>query len=988
MLRRNISAILLTLVFAGLAPPAFAQAGRSEINGSIVDTGKAVLPGVTITVTNEETGLERTAVSSGEGTFVIPTLVPGRYTIKAELSGFSPTTQRGIVVNVGQELTVDLTLQVAGVQENITVTGQAPLVEATSSRIGTNITNAEIDSLPSQGRNQLSLMQMVPGLVPTLSPGSFEGGQYNAAGQATSANVFVTDGAYNNDSRRGGSQGTQASVALDAMAEYQVLSHQYNAEYGGGMGVVVNAVTKSGTNQVSGRVFEYLKHNKLDATDYFLKLDGEENPPYKSNVFGGNVGGPIVRNRAFYFVNVERTLRQDAANIRFPANAAPLAVSYSDTQDFTVFNSFARGDVQLSGNQNISVRWLRAHELTEKDTLIESLQVPSNWRHENDAGDQVFSVAFTSIFGSHATNELRVGHTRESLLQGSPTLFDDNWKFIGLNGRDQYDLGSQNTHPDFTAGPNTTFSADLIRDYTVDDAFTYFRSGWGGDHSFKMGFGYSSNGSRPQTIGGNANGTFNFSTNQPFDAANPFTYPRQFTVRVLGRLEYEQIDHRTNFFVQDKWQLNRRVTLNLGMRYDYQTAVPQTKNAVAPRLGLAFDVAGDGRTVIRAGTGKFYQIQGLGAIATFLTDGLFAPIFQYTTGPQLNPAPSTTGVIPTNVCLQPAGNSGLAQIGPACRALLNGIRTQLAAGAIINTTNPTLDGDRVLPYIWGYSAGIERVLAGNMAVSVDYVGNVGRDQTTLLDINVGPTNPATGRITRLGVNGFDPTGTLIPAGARNATFSRVLTYFTDDRFNTDYNSLEVALEKRHANRWSGRVAYTLAYANAVSSITDQLNPRADYGRSSLDNRHALAMSANIDVWRGLAAGFVFRTYSGRPINETIGTDVNADENNNDRPIKGVHDQIVIAACSCTRPILSPVDANGRAIPFGIDGEKQVLLDGRLQYLWRIQQRYQAGLFWELYNLTNQNNFGNPTGARNSANYMVQTTVGAPRSMQLGFRLTF
>ena len=223
---------------------------------------------------------------------------------------------------------------------------------------------------------------------------------------------------------------------------------------------------------------------------------------------------------------------------------------------------------------------------------------------------------------------------------------------------------------------------------------------------------------------------------------------------------------------------------------------------------------------------------------------------------------------------------------------------------------------------------------------------------------------------------------LIPAAARAATFRRVLQYFTDERFDTDDNSLEVALEKRHSDRWSSRVAYTLAYANAVSSITDNLDPRADYGRSSLDNRHAFALSANVDVWRGFGAGFVFRAYSGRPVNETIGTDVNGDDVNNDRPVTGVHD--------LTMPILSPVDASGRAIPFGIDGENQVLLDGRFQYIWRVRQRYQAGLFLEVYNLTNQNNFLSPTGVRTSANFRdrVSTGVGAPRSMQLGFRLTF
>ena len=194
-------------------------------------------------------------VSSAEGKFTIPTLLPGTYTIKAELQGFQVLNLTGVVLNVGQEMTVNLTLQVAGVAETITVTGQSPLVEATSSRIGTNVTSSEIDGLPSANRSQFSLMQTIPGLVPVLQIGSFEGGQFSANGQATTNNLFLVDGQNDNDSRRGGSQGTQARVSLDSMAEYQVQTHQYAAEYGGSTGVVVNSVTKSGTNKLSGRLF-------------------------------------------------------------------------------------------------------------------------------------------------------------------------------------------------------------------------------------------------------------------------------------------------------------------------------------------------------------------------------------------------------------------------------------------------------------------------------------------------------------------------------------------------------------------------------------------------------------------------------------------------------------------------------------------------------------------------------------------------------------
>src|SRR5213078_2022882 len=211
----------------------------------------------------------------------------------------------GMAVRVGEELTIALTLPLAGVAETLVVTAEAPLVESTSNRIGTSITSNEIDALPSANRSQFSLMQTIPGLVPVLQPGSFEGGQFSANGQATTSNLFLVDGQFDNDSRLGGSQGTQARVTLDTMSEYQVQTHQYGAEYGGSTGVVVNAVTKAGGNRVSGRLFEYYQSHKLEATDYFLKLAGEENPDSGSNVFGGSIGGPIIKNKFFFFGNME-----------------------------------------------------------------------------------------------------------------------------------------------------------------------------------------------------------------------------------------------------------------------------------------------------------------------------------------------------------------------------------------------------------------------------------------------------------------------------------------------------------------------------------------------------------------------------------------------------------------------------------------------------------------------------------------------------------
>ena len=193
--------------------------------------------------------------------------------------------------------------------------------------------------------------------------------------------------------------------------------------------------------------------------------------------------------------------------------------------------------------------------------------------------------------------------------------------------------------------------------------------------------------------------------------------------------------------------------------------------------------------------------------------------------------------------------------------------------------------------------------------------------------------------------------------------------------------MEVSVEKRYSDRWSGRVAYTLARSNDVSGRpSNDLNPREDYARSDTDNRHAFVTNVSVNPWRGLSTGVIFRYYSGYPINETIGSDVNRDRDNNDRPVAGVHD--------LTRPILSPLDHNGRAIRNGIDGNNTKLLDLSLQYIANLPRGQTAGFFWEIYNVLNTVNLANPTGNRNRSNFMVPVVSGRARQMQLGVRYTF
>src|SRR5687767_11923872 len=617
MMLKRIGRIGALAALSGCAAAAtFAQGGNSTISGTVFDQDKAVLPGVTVTVTNEATGISRDTVTGAEGLFLIATLLTGTYAVRAELQRFQEQTREGLVLRNEQEVTLDLTLGVAGLTESVTVSAEAPIIETTASRIGAVVTDQEIDQLPSQGRNHLSLMQLVPGLVPDLTPGEFEGGNFNANGRGTASNLWTVDGAANQDTDGGGT-GPQARITLDSMAEFQVLTHQYTAEFGGSSGVIVNAVTKSGTNDLAGRAFYYYEDDKLRATDPFVKAAGEPNPEAGRDTFGFNVGGPIVRNRAFFFFNLERNLLENAVVHTMPPEAAPLATSYADATVIKALSTFARADYTAGAN-NFSFRWQREVAPAVGEDF-ECCQTLENRQIELDSNDRMFNVGWTRLFGNRATNEARFSHVGEDRVDGNLAYMNvdpsqyrssgwiDGLKYVGLNGRDQFDIGSRNAHADFDAGMAAAHGGADSRNYTIQNATTLVS----GAHTFKGGVMWNRPMVSPQRIGANDNGTFTFRHNRPFNPANALTYPSRFSI-VLGDIIIDSTDDWYNGFFQDQWRATDRLTLNLGVRYDYQTMTPQSKDAFAPRLGFAYDLNGDGRTAIRGGFGKFYEYHLVG----------------------------------------------------------------------------------------------------------------------------------------------------------------------------------------------------------------------------------------------------------------------------------------------------------------------------------------------------------------------------------------
>ena len=561
----------------------------------------------------------------------------------------------------------------------------------------------------------------MPGMTPNLGPGAFEGAQYSANGRETGGNLFLVDGMYNNDDRTLTGSGSQTRMTIDTTAEYQVLVHEYGAEYGGATGAIVNSITKSGTNAFHGRAAFYIQDSSLDSTNYFLKKEGRKNPDSGVKTTLGSVGGPILRNKAFFFVNVERLQIEQAANLNYPAEAAPLARSYSVALPIRSTNMFGRADYQLTPSSTLNFRALFDPNAVDGQDHERDKRTFSAMRIERAPrpGEFFWSGQWLGVMGNRMVNEMRVFRVTEELHVGDRALFEaggnkvyeltgtGQGELTSLVGADQLDFGSGQLHPDYQAGVHESPSGASVTTTGFSDQFTFTPQ----NHTLKFGFGVSKNGGT-NVVGGNYFGLFEFAGNRPFNPADLGTYPNRFRMR-LGELFYPMKDWRTNFFVADKWQATSKLTLNVGIRYDYQHLIPQTKNAFAPRFGVAY--APDDKTVIRAGVGRFYEYQATAVASNLLLNAVISPTFQFDTGEDNSAA---RGVFPTNPCLRPDGRDGVAVIGAACRAMLMDIRNQVAAGTFVNS-EPVVDGDRRMGYLIGFSGGVQRELWPTLALTVD-----------------------------------------------------------------------------------------------------------------------------------------------------------------------------------------------------------------------------------------------------------------------------
>ena len=971
----------LVLVFCAFltAVPLTAQQ-QASISGKLLDPDGLVLPGATVTVSEQNTGFSRNVVTAETGAYTVPNLTPGTYTVTVEMPGFGTLKRTDVLLTAGSEMVLDLKMQVGGVQEQVTVTGQSPLVERTSNKIGGTLSRKEIEDVPSNFRNFTALTQLIPGMTPNPAASTFEGGQVVANGTPSQQNVYLIDGMYNNDDRLGGSQGTQVRVVLDNIEEYQVLSNQFSAEYGGGAGAIINMVTRGGTNNYNGRAYTYFRDDKFNARGHFLPPTAEK-PQERTLQSGFGLGGPIIRDRAHFYFTVEKDNEDIAGQKRFPAAAAPLAKDMIGAFEVRAMNYFGRGDLQLNEKNFLNVRWVletaptRGEGFNTNDQTLDAQTWESDWDH-------LISGSYTTVVGDRGSNVIRLGRIGEELATGAQAFFDDDVNFIGFAGRDPFSIGQSNDHASYVTGKGGQMVRTRIRTYVLDDSYSYFvPSLWGGEHTFKMGGGISYNQMPPRTTVDS--GIFQFRGDAPYNPADPTTHPFQFDVIVgpAGVDGYDVFsrDRRYYFFLEDKYRVSNNLTLNLGLRYDNQRQTPDANLAFAPRAGFAWDVTGSGLTVVRGGVGKFFAYPPVVLDLTLQQNNVLTKFPTIT----ITSANDPGGVIlRPDVTTDSEGNPGVAALSPAGQAALNALRDQIVAGSSFNR-NPWVDSDnRKLPYTVSWSLGVTHQIRGNSAVSVDYVANASRDQLGVIDINE-PVNRV-----RPGVNVFDPTGELIPAAARNTPFARVLQVQTSPLFDGDYKSLQLSYNKRMSNRWSGRVAYTLQQSHYVGignpdarRVWLDNDPRADYGRFVSDRPQVLAASATVNPWRALNIATVVSAISGAAINETVGSDINGDADNNDRPVRGINDLLI--------PIRSEVDGAGRAVINGLDGPGSFLVDMSFRYSLPLRAGFDSlDLFYDIFNVFNRENLVAPTGNRSSANFMIPTAAQFARQMQFGIRVRF
>lgn len=899
----------------------------AALGGRVEDANGAALPGVTVTATQTETDQSKTSTTDGEGRYHFSYLPLGAYELKVEKSGFK-ALNRSLTLTVGQALDVPLALSVAGVAEDVQVSSaNAPAVETARAQVAETVLPKDVESLPLNGRNFLDLALLLPGVSRT-NTGSVQrfaetsavpGTGISIAGQRNLANSFIVDGASANDDSV---ELAGTYYSQEVIREFQVVTSGAVAEFGRASGGFVNIVTQSGTNDLHGKAYGFLRNQRLDARNPLAPTKD----PLTQTQYGGSFGAPVVKNRTFFFGNVEQTRRNDSNVITIaPANVTAInnrlrAVGYGGPLvrtglvpgGYDTASLFARLDHQLDERNAFTATYNFYRIGAAGARTVGGLNSVSRGTNLDNT-DHTVNLQNVTTVGSTSLNELRFQFRRSRL--GAPAI-DQTGPAVNINGVASF--GTATSSP-------TERDVDL---YQLSDNFSLLR----GSHSPKFGGEYLYN---DLNIGfpGAMQGVYTFTSLANFLSGNYSQFQQAF-----GAPSQAQKNPNFGVFARDEWKVRRDLTLNAGVRYDLQylpDPIETDTNNLAPRFGFAYS-PGE-KTVIRGSYGLFYDRIPTRATSNALQrDGSkYVVAILSRTSPGAPLFPAVLAAQPSELTTKPS----VTRIDPE---LENSSSRQAS-----------LQIERELPLDSSLSVGYIRLRGTHIILSRNV--NVPRCAAAV-DSNLCRPDASFGNVSR-----FEGSG------------------------DSYYDGMVVSFNKRQGRWATARVSYTLSKAIDdsgnffFSTPQDNFNLRGEKALSDNDQRHRLTVSGTLDTpvtfenrlareaLGGFRVSYIFTYASRLPFNVLAGSDLNGDSNNNDRP-RGL----------------------GRNTGRGFDfASFDLRLARRFRVTEKLNLELIAEGF-NLFNRANfsvpNNNFG--TGATPPATFGQPTAAFDPRQIQLGFRLNF
>lgn len=945
------AATVLFILSLGI-PVAQAQQGTVIVQGVATDESGGVLPGVTITARNKETGTVRSVVTGDAGRYRIPALTPGVYDVTAELPGFRTEVHADLRLNVGAEVTIDFGLAVSAVEETVTVTGEAPLIESTRSHIATTIQEEQITELPLISRDFLSLATLVPGAGRTTTPTGRRGLQIGGSDSRYNYTTIIDGGDVDDDIWGSPVQ----NFMQDSIQEFQVITNRFDAEYGKALEAVVNVVSKSGTNQLQGSAFFFGRHDSLRALSHFEELRGAEKPPFSQRRTGGTVGGPVVRDKMHFFGAYEFVDADEQSVVSIP-EASPLS-SYNGIfpSGSTAHLVTGRADYQVARGHSLMAR---AMYDTSNSVGAFGGTTPFEGGREFVTTSKSLIAQDTLVLGSRAVNDFRFQYRTTDV---------DN---------DPHSTEPTQHRPSATLGTATWLQEEARHRYQFYDTFYLTLP----QHNLKFGGEISFTSTAYCPCAGRY-GSFTFTTDAPFDRNDPATWPIGFSQTFNLRAEPLSNSY-FGMFVQDDWRIRDNLTLNLGIRWDVdmrvrdretmEAALALPRNAgligfaeadptldldnVDPRLGFAWSP--DDRTVIRGGAGIYHSRSRM-FMQAIARDNLLSDRFTVivTDPDQLQHYPDINGI-------------------------LGGTPEEYAVSGPRSITMIGNSDDFEIPYAYNVSLGGSRQLGPRTALNVDGVYSHSLKNFAYRIANLPENYSATCRA------GTSCAPWPLPG------FGRIAFNVTDGR--TRYKALQVGLSHQTA-RIQGQFSYTLSETllrgrNAhfyYPSRSD--SPGLDRGPSLSDLRHRGSFSVVADTFWGIQVGTIVRTTSGAPYAISAGVDLDGDSlSGYDRPeglalnqggTRSQENLDIVNAFRRSRGLSEvTLDQLAKRYPY-------FEMDLRVTKVLSLGGARRLELMAEAFNLTNRTNFGTPNGNLSSPAFLTVSSAGSPFEMQLGARFRF